>query len=202
MIDPNKHEVTMNELLERLNVPTSYQQEVSKIVAYTHSSSSSSSSPSDSLLESSQSSKLLSGNKQENIDIGLVNTYFGKYTLDGLRDILKLRINDLDLNKSLKIQSAYFIDKSNNNITEVSSETITSKETRILVPLSLFGHHAVGVILEKQSNGILSITYLDSLKKPIPKELQDVVLDQLGSYNVALKELIIEQRNILIAALK
>ena len=198
LIDPNKHEVTVNELLERLNVPNSWQQMVNEIVPDLHSSSysssSSSSSSSDSLLESNQSSKPLSGNKQENIDIGLVNTYFGKYTLDGLCDILKLRINDLDLNKNLKIQSAYFIDKSNNNITEVLSEIITSKETTILVPLSLFGHHAVGVILEKQSNGILSITYLDSLKKPIPKELQDVVLDQLGPYNVALKELIIEQQ--------
>lgn len=120
-----------------------------------------------------------SGEFGEEKDIGYINSYFGKYTLDALDYILHFRINDLQL-KDVKILQSIFIEQDYNNISNILAQISTTTEQTTLVPLNLFNKHAVGLIFQKdQANNIVIVKYIDSLNKEIPQELKQLNHPQL-----------------------
>jgi hypothetical protein len=121
-----------------------------------------------------------SGEFGEEKDIGYINSYFGKYTLDELDYILHFRINDLQL-KDVKILQSIFIEQDYNNISNILAQILTTTEQTTLVPLNLFNKHAVGLIFERNDNGVIKVKYLDSLNKHIPQELKQLITHILGS---------------------
>ena len=137
-----------------------------------------------------------SGEYGEEKDIDYINSYFGKYTLDALSHILHLRINDLQL-EDIKILHGIFINKEDNNITDILSQIsysfLDSAQKAILVPLNLFNNHAAGMIFEKGKNNTVHVKYLDSLNKHIPEELKQLITNNLGS-KINLQELTVEQQ--------
>ncbi|WPY00076.1 OTT1508 deaminase domain protein (plasmid) [Candidatus Megaera polyxenophila] len=113
-------------------------------------------------------------------DIGYINSYFGKYTLNALDDILTLRINDLQL-KDIKILQCVFINQDYNNIPDLLTKISSTKEQKILVPLNLFNKHAVGLIFERSENNIIQVKYFDPLNKSINPELKQIMINSLDS---------------------
>ena len=140
-----------------------------------------------------QLNQALEGNDTtKDTDIEKVDAYFGKYTLGAIKNILKLRIKDAEVDKinNVKItdNNYLFIDKGSNNIQELLDELLSFTESAIvLVPLSLSNKHAVGMICfidhnenetYNQNKSNLKIYYIDSENHPIPTEL-----DQIFKYN-------------------
>ena len=117
-------------------------------------------------------------------DIGDINKYWGKYTLDGIAKILKLRINDLNLLKDILVLDAIFLDEENSNIHELIKKIVAVDEDKtILVPLNIFNKHAVGLVLEKSAGNVIKITYMDPSNEEMPKSLKGLIysaLKQIG----------------------
>lgn len=137
-------------------------------------------------------SSLKGSNTQEETNIDWINSYFGKYTLDGLNNILDLRLKDLKL-KDIKILQSIFIDQDYNNISNILTQISLSTEQTILVPLNLFNKHAVGLVFEKSKDDTIQVKYLDSLNKEIPKELKQLIVDYLNT-KVNFQKIITEQQ--------
>jgi len=133
-----------------------------------------------------------SGEGGEERDIDWINPYFGKYTVDALRSILSLRINDLEL-KGMTILEAKFLDKNHNSISDLIAQISSSTTQSTLVPINLFNKHAAGIVFTKTLKGEFEVTYLDSLNKPIPKELKQLITDNFN-VKVDLKQIMVEQQ--------
>ena len=133
----------------------------------------------------------LKGTEEEKPEqnIGWVDSYFSKYTLDGLSNILKLRLQGLNL-QHIKVLEGTFITEDNNNILELLFKVFYSKEETILVPINLFNKHAVGIIIKKVGNSAIQVKYIDPENKPIPVQLEQI----LKSDNLSIQQLDIEQQ--------
>ena len=127
--------------------------------------------------------------KKEDSDIDWINSYFGKYTIDGLDNILDLRIKDLKLN-DVKTLQGIFIDQEHNNINELLPDIINAKAQTILVPLNLFNKHAAGLIFEKTNGGLIKVKYLDPDNKSLPAQLVQI----FSKYNLHIEQLKVEQQ--------
>ena len=138
---------------------------------------------------------VLSGSEEhrESHNIDWINPSFGEYTLEALDYILDLRLNDLKLNNIKTLQGIY-IDQDDNNITDLLAQILSSITKTTLVPLNLFNKHAVGLVFEKSKDTVNTIKYFDSLNKPIPQELKQLITSTLG-VNVNFEEIIVEQQN-------
>jgi len=81
-------------------------------------------------------------------DINGINSYFGKYTLDGVKHIMKLRLQDAGIDNVKVSNNSYsFIDRDKNNIQDLFDELESfSSPVTILVPLNLYNKHAAGII--------------------------------------------------------
>lgn len=94
-------------------------------------------------------------------DIDGINSYFGKYTLDGVKHILKLRLHDAGIDNLKVSNNSYsFIDRDKNNIQDLFDELESfSSPVTILVPLNLYNKHAAGILclIEHEENN--SINY-------------------------------------------
>lgn len=66
----------------------------------------------------------------------MINSYFSKYNIGGVGNILDLRISDLQLT-NIKVIPTAFIDRSDNNILEVISQVEMAKEKMVLIPLNV-----------------------------------------------------------------
>ena len=139
-------------------------------------------------LEKINNTALKGLDKKEDSDIDWINSYFGKYTLDGFDNILNLRLNDLKL-KDIKTLKGIFVDQEHNNITELLSSVVNTKAQTTLVPLSLFNKHAVGLIFEK-TNDSIQVKYLDPENKPMPLQLEQL----FKSHNLSIAQLKVEQQ--------
>ena len=72
-------------------------------------------------------------------DIGWIDSYFSKYTLDAFSNILDLRLKNLELN-NIKTLPTIFIDQEHNNIVELLFNVVNTKVQTTLVPLNLFNN--------------------------------------------------------------
>ena len=126
--------------------------------------------------------------EHNNIDIGNINKYWGKYTLDGIAEILRLRVKDLELGKRVSILEGKFTDLNHNNIPEIMKKMVSDDSSEIiLVPLNLFNKHAVGLVFEKINVGEadnsytnrLNITYIDPSNEAMPAGLKDLLFASL-----------------------
>ncbi len=129
----------------------------------------------------------------EDTNIGWINSFFSKYTLDALYHILTLRINNLGLN-AIKILQGIYLDQDHNNLSDVSTIVATNYGVKtFLVPLNLHNKHATGLIFEKNEHNIIQVKYLDSLNKPISLEIKQLLTNNL-SLKINLEEIIVEQQ--------
>jgi hypothetical protein len=122
-------------------------------------------------------------------DIDWINSYFSKYTLGGLDNILDLRLKNLEL-KDIKILPGIFIDQEHNNIIELLSKIIHAKVQTTLVPLNLFNKHAAGLIFEKTNDNLFQVKYLDPENKSLPAQLVQI----FSKYNLHIEQLKVEQQ--------
>ena len=127
--------------------------------------------------------------EKEDPDIDWINSYFSKYTLDGLDNILDLRIKDLKLN-GVKTLQGIFIDQEHNNINELLTDIINAKAQTILVPLNLFNKHATGLIFEKINDDLIQVKYLDPENKSLPDQLVQI----FSKYTLHIEQLKVEQQ--------
>jgi hypothetical protein len=156
------------------------------------------------LINSAYEERVLSGfDTSLFTDIGSINKYWGKYTLDGITKILGLRIDDLALKQDVFILEGRFIDAENNNIPALIKKIVAVDENKIiLVPLNLAGKHAVGLVFEKQEgegcDQKLKVTYIDPSNEGMPQELRDLlysVSQQINSeIEVIVEELAVESQ--------
>jgi hypothetical protein len=128
-----------------------------------------------------------------NQNIDWVNSYFGKYTIDGLDNILNLRLTDLKLT-NIKTLQGVFIDQTHNNIINLLSQILDSSESKFLIPLNLFNKHATGLIFEKGRDNIVTVKYLDSLNQDIPQELKQIIIDDGLGAKINFQQITIEQQ--------
>lgn len=125
----------------------------------------------------------------EEKSIGWINSYFSNYTLDGLDNILDLRLKNLEL-KDIKILPGIFIDQEHNNIIELLSNVIHAKVQTTLVPLNLFNKHAAGLIFEKTNDNSIQVKYLDPENKSSPDQL----VQTFSKYDLHIEQLKVEQQ--------
>lgn len=111
-------------------------------------------------------------------DIDGIDAYFGKYTLEAIKNILKLRIKDAGIDKVKITNNNYlFIDKDSNNIQNLVDELNSTDSAIVLAPLSLSNKHAVGIICyidhDKGENN-LKLYYIDPENREIPTGLEQI----------------------------
>lgn len=131
----------------------------------------------------------LAGNDtNENNDINGIHHYFGKYTLDAINSILKLRLQDAGIVNAEVVSDNYsFIDSSNNNMDKLMVEISAIEAPVILVPLNLFNKHAAGLMFIREESGTM-LYYIDPENKEIPSSLSQIFRE----YQLDTKELILE----------
>ena len=123
------------------------------------------------------------------VNIAWINSYFGKYTLEALDNILNLRISDLQL-KDLEILQGIFIDQNYNNISDLLIKVSSSKEQKVLVLLNLLNKHAAGIIFERNEDNSIQAKYLDPENKPMPAQLEQI----FRNHNLNVHRLIVWQQ--------
>ena len=115
----------------------------------------------------------LRGYNNEDHDIGWINSFFSKYSLEAISQILSLRVNNLDLNKDISIINCYYHDSNNTDIDKLINEI----DKLTLVPISLKGRHAVGLIIENDTEQCqIKATYSDSENNSIPIDLKNKII--------------------------
>jgi len=121
-------------------------------------------------------------------NINQINSYFGKYTLDAIRSILTLRIEDAGVDNTKVVSNNYsFIDSNNNNIDDLLVELAAIDLPVILAPLNLFDRHAIGLMFIKQESSTL-LYYIDPENQPIPQDLEQI----FKKYQLDTKQLTLE----------
>ena len=116
--------------------------------------------------------------KYENI--GWIDGYFARYTLEALSNILHLELEALNID-NVEVLEGVFLDSDNNNIAALFSIIKNSNSQTTLLPINLFNKHAVGLVFNKSDDGRINIQYLDSLNKPILKELETLLVEHFGN---------------------
>jgi hypothetical protein len=111
----------------------------------------------------------LSGDLDLEDDIDYINQYFAKYTLDGLSNILKLRLDDIDA-QDISVLKCQFISNAHNHIEELVKNIVISDKSSYLIPVNLHNKHATGLVIEKYNNSI-KIKYFDPENKQISTDL-------------------------------
>ena len=124
-----------------------------------------------------------------NLTIELIDPYFLEYTLDGIADILDLRMKDLKLD-GIKALRGIFIDQERNNINELLDHAIDKGSKTTLVPLDLFNRHAAGLIFERTTEDVVQIKYFDPENKPVPTDLKQI----LSGHMISIEQLTVEQQ--------
>ncbi|WHA06250.1 hypothetical protein N3Z16_07340 [Candidatus Megaera polyxenophila] len=125
-------------------------------------------------------------NGHENING--IHHYFGKYTLDAINSILKLRIKDAGIADVKVVSNNYsFIDSSNNNMDKLLVELSAINAPVILAPLNLFNKHAAGLMFTKQESGTM-LYYIDPENQQIPSALAQIFRE----YRLDTKQLTLE----------
>lgn len=114
----------------------------------------------------------LSRNLSNNI-LG-ISSYFSKYTLEAIKDILKLRIKDAKLENVRILEGSYIFLENYNNVKEMMLEATYSDAKLILIPFNLFNKHAVGFIFAKDLDN-LKIFYIDPSNDSMPDKLRDLI---------------------------
>lgn len=114
----------------------------------------------------------LSHNLSNNI-LG-ISSYLSKYTLEAIKDILKLRIKDAKLENIRILEGSYIFLEDYNNVKEMMLEATYSDAKLILTPFNLFNKHAVGFIFVKDLNN-LKIFYIDPSNDSMPDKLRDLI---------------------------
>jgi hypothetical protein len=135
--------------------------------------------------------------EHNNIDVGDINKYWGKYTLECMSEILMLRLDDLALEERVQILEGIFIGGNNNNILSLIERVVLDDSNKtILVPLNLFNKHAVGLVFEKCGGNVIKITYIDPSNEEMPQELKDLIYSSLRQIDfeieVVIQELSVE----------
>jgi Ulp1 protease family, C-terminal catalytic domain len=133
-------------------------------------------------MKNSLSEKILCGLDVEQFvqnDYHDYDSFFTKYTLDGLINILNLRVHNLQKD-NIQIVPSTFVDLNNNDITDLFEKLAFIESAVILIPINLFDKHAVGLIIHKSENKIQSIIYQDSLNYSIPKDLETLIFSICG----------------------
>lgn len=141
-----------------------------------------------------ENSWTLKGHDINEMDIDGISSYFGKYTIDAVADILSLYIKSGIYNgDKVQILTGFFISSAESNLIEIIEKSLCSDKEITLVPLDLHHEHAVAFIIEKAADMLLSIKYIDPSNKPIPTEISDLIRDQLPQL-IDLTPLTVEQQ--------
>lgn len=139
-----------------------------------------------------EATKALEGNDiTKDHDINGINSYFGKYTLDAIKTILKLRIKDAQVDNVKIVSDNYaFININNNNLADLFRELASSADSPIiLAPLNLANRHAVGLMFIKQQNNF-TLYYIDPENHEIPASLEQIFKE----YQLDTKQLTVESQ--------
>lgn len=119
--------------------------------------------------------------KSESTSISNINQFFNEYTMSGITKILALRsrIQMLARTGNVGILPNYYsFRREDNNISQIFLELRQRTETNVLVPLSLYDKHAVGVMFVAQEDGSgYKAFYLDPENTTIPEGLAAIFKD-------------------------
>jgi hypothetical protein len=108
---------------------------------------------------------------------------FYEYTMEGIRTTLNLRARNKRINNILILSNEYIFTENHNNIAKIFSDVKLSTEETILVPISLYGKHAVGVMFVAQEDGSgYKAFYLDPENTAISEGL--AVIFKEGGYKI------------------
>jgi uncharacterized protein with HEPN domain len=136
---------------------------------------------------------LKGSSSSDDIDIGDINKYWGKYTLSAMSKILNLRIDELELKREVLILEGRLIDENNNNILSLIERVVLDDSNKtILVPLNLFNKHAVGLVFERSAGDVIKITYMDPSNEEIPQELKGLIYSALKQIDIEIEVVVQE----------
>ena len=103
---------------------------------------------------------------------------FNEYSISGIRKILNLRMRTGKTNNLTVLPNYYSFSKAGNNIEQVFFDLRQTSENHVLVPLSLYDKHAVGVMFVAQGDGSgYKAFYLDPENATIPEDLAVIFKD-------------------------
>ena len=124
-----------------------------------------------------------------------VSSAFYEYTMQGLNELLRLRIENAELKDTLVLPDRYVFSEEQNNVKDLLSAVtanISNKQNNkevILAPISLNNKHAVGLMFVRQvvedsksgghiheeSTGRIAVYYIDPSNDPIPSGLKEIL---------------------------
>ncbi|MDX1917057.1 MAG: hypothetical protein SFT68_03645 [Rickettsiaceae bacterium] len=121
----------------------------------------------------------LSGYEDLSKEIGdMVDPFFGKYTLDSIKIILKLRVDGIDLDNIEILNGNYVFTDDFNNFQDIDTELNITKSSIVLAPLSLYNKHAVGLMFVKHESVNFTAYYIDPSNEVIPKKLEQIFISK------------------------
>ncbi|BFD45684.1 MAG: hypothetical protein DMENIID0002_03300 [Rickettsia endosymbiont of Sergentomyia squamirostris] len=139
----------------------------------------------------SVSSASLSGlNNEKLTNIGCIDSYFSKYTLEAIKNILALRIDGVGLENLEILQGHYIFQENYNNISKMLNDLINTQSGIVLVPLNLHNRHAVGIMYVKDQEGNSILYYIDPSNEVIPHELNQIFIEN----SLKVEQLSVEQQ--------
>ena len=110
-----------------------------------------------------------------------VSSYWNQYSKQGMKELLKLRLENIEAEEVEIISPNYVWDDSFSSAERLINEIIYSLgvQDKVLICLNLYNKHWVGLAIDKTSNKI-NISYMDSEQQKIPLLLKDKFIEALA----------------------
>lgn len=118
---------------------------------------------------------------------GLYHPYFTAYSKIGMVELLKLRLQTLDIKNDITVFTSNILFDGNISNTErlvtdiINTVYQTVNDSIILVPLNFYRKHWTGIIIEKH-DGSIKISYIDPENAAIPTLLKNSLLETAQKY--------------------
>lgn len=128
--------------------------------------------------------------EQNPTSVAGVTSFFNEYTIDGINSLLSLKLKEQGLTNTVVFAGDYNFKEEGSNIATIFDKLRLSKSDRILVPISLYDKHAVGIMFYKQASGGYLAYYIDPANEAAPLGLRQL----FSSYGYELEQLTAEQQ--------
>ena len=131
--------------------------------------------------------------EKESIGMSIIDANFYQYTLDAIRDALKLRITNAKLDGVAILEGNYkFINAKCHNFQKLLTDLAFTNSEIILVAINLYNKHAVAIIAVKDlTKDSANLFYIDPSNAIIPSDIKQI-FDDSGINNI--EQLIVEQQ--------
>jgi len=105
-----------------------------------------------------------------------IHPYFNEYTLDRTNDLIDIKLRKIDSHNSFLLKGHYNFTEDSNDLINIFADlkSVPVNIDNILIPISLYDKHAVGIMMKKQLDNRFKAFYIDPSNDPISAGLRSI----------------------------